>query len=58
MMCRSTSVIEIPIDSVGLALSIIIDKFRVFINKTLSTEGLINQPLIKRVDLSISIDSP
>jgi hypothetical protein len=48
--------IEIPIDS-GIGLSITIDKLRVFINKTLSTESLINQLLIKRVGLSISIDS-
>ena len=48
--------IEIPIDS-GMGLSITIDKLRVFINKTLSTQSLINQLLIKRVDLSISIDS-
>ena len=45
-----------PIDS-GIDLSITIDTIRVFINKTLSTESLINQLLIKRVDLSISIDS-
>ena len=45
-----------PIDS-GIDLSITIDKIRVFINKTLSTQSLINQLLIKRVDLSISIDS-
>ncbi len=49
-------VLEIPIDS-GIDLSITIDKLRVFINKTLSTESLINQLLIKRVGLSISIDS-
>ncbi len=48
--------VEIPIDS-GIGLSITIDKLRVFINKTLSTESLINQLLIKRVGLSISIDS-
>ncbi len=48
--------LEIPIDS-GIGLSITIDKLRVFINKTLSTESLINQLLIKRVDLSISVDS-
>ncbi len=46
--------IEIPIDS-GMGLSI--DKRRLFINKTLSTQSLINQLLIKRVGLSISIDS-
>ena len=51
-----TGVVEIPIDS-GIGLSITIDKFRVFINKTLSTESLIKQLLIKRVDLSINIDS-
>ena len=45
-----------PIDS-GMGLSITIDKLRVFINKTLSTQSLINQLLIKRVGLSISIDS-
>ena len=45
-----------PIDS-GVGLSITIDKFRVFINKTLSTQSLINQLLIKRVDLSIVIDN-
>ena len=44
------------IDS-GIGLSIRIDNLRVFINKTLSTESLINQLLIKRVGLSISIDS-
>ena len=48
--------VEIPIDS-GMGLSITIDKLRVFINKTLSTQSLINQLLIKRVDFSISIDS-
>ena len=37
-----------PIDS-GMGLSITIDKLRVFINKTLSTQSLINQLLIKRV---------
>ena len=46
----------IPIDS-GMGLSIRIDKLRVFINKTLSTQSLINHLSIKRVDLSISIDS-
>ena len=51
-----TYVLEIPIDS-GIGLSTTIDKLRVFINKTLSTESLINQLLIKRVGLSISIDS-
>ena len=35
-----------PIDS-GIALSIRIDNLRVFINKTLSTESLINQLLIR-----------
>ena len=48
--------LEIPIDS-GMGLSITIDKLRVFINKTLSTQSLMNQLLIKRVGLSISIDS-
>jgi hypothetical protein len=48
--------VEIPIDS-GMVLSITIDNLRVFINKTLSTQSLINQLLIKRVGLSISIDS-
>jgi hypothetical protein len=48
--------LEIPIDS-GIGLSITIDKLRVFISKTLSTESLINQLLIKRVGLSISVDS-
>ena len=38
--------LEIPIDS-GIGLSITIDKLRVFINKTLSTESLINQLLIR-----------
>ena len=47
--------VEIPIDS-GIDLSITIDKVWVFINKTLSTESLINQLLVKRVVLSISID--
>jgi hypothetical protein len=45
-----------PIDS-GMGLSTTIDKVRVFINKTLSTQSLINQLLIKRVDLSIVIDN-
>ena len=45
-----------PIDS-GMGLSITIDKLRVFINKTLSTQSLINQLLIKRVVLSIVIDN-
>jgi hypothetical protein len=45
------SVLEIPIDS-GMGFSITINKLRVFINKTLSTQSLINQLLIKRVDLS------
>ncbi len=40
-----------------MGLSITIDKLRVFINKTLSTQSLINQLLIKRVDLSIVIDN-
>ena len=31
----------------GIGLSITIDKIRVFINKTLSTESLINQLLIR-----------
>ena len=44
------SSIETPIDS-GIGLSIRIDKFRVFINKTLSTDSLINQLLIKRASL-------
>ena len=48
--------VEIPIDS-GTDLSVRIDKLRVFINKTLSTQSLINKLLIKRVGLSISIDS-
>jgi len=43
--------VEIPIDS-GMGLSITIDKFRVVINKTLSTRSLINQLLIKRVGVS------
>jgi hypothetical protein len=45
-----------PIDS-GMGLSITIDKLRVLINKTLSTQSLINQLLIKRVGLSIVIDN-
>ncbi len=48
--------LEIPIDS-GMGFSIAMDTLRVFINKTLSTQSLINQLLIKRVGLSISIDS-
>ena len=48
--------LEIPIES-GIGLSITIDKLRVFINKTLSTQSLINQLLIKRVGLSIVIDN-
>ena len=38
--------VEIPIDS-GMDLSITIDYLRVFINKTLSTQSLINQLLIR-----------
>ena len=38
--------VGIPIDG-GSGLSITIDKLRVFINKTLSTESLINQLLIR-----------
>ena len=41
--------VETPIDS-GIDLSIRIDNLRVFINKTLSTERLINQLLIKSLD--------
>ena len=41
----------------GMGLSTTIDKLRVFTNENLSTESLIIQLLIKRVDLSISIDS-
>ena len=52
----STFGLEIPIDS-GMGLSITIDKLLVFINKTLSTQSLINQLLIKRVGLSIVIDN-
>ena len=48
--------VEIPIDN-RITLSTTIDKLRVFINKTLSTESIIKQLLRKRVDLSISIDS-
>jgi hypothetical protein len=51
--------VENPIDS-GIVLSIRIDnlrKLQVFINKTFPTESLINQLLIKRACLSISIDS-
>ncbi len=48
--------VEVTIDS-GIVLSIRIDNLGVFINKTLSTESLINQLLIKRDFLSISIDS-
>jgi hypothetical protein len=43
----SDPTLEVPIDS-GIALSIRIDNLGVFINKTLSTESLINQLLIKR----------
>ena len=53
---HETYVIGHPIDS-GMGLSITIDKIRVFINKTLSTQSLINQLLIKRVVLSIVIDN-
>ena len=53
---RTHDPVEMPIDS-GIGLSIRIDNLRVFINKTLSTESLINQLLIKRACLSISIDS-
>ena len=52
----AAATVEVSIDS-GTVLSIRSDKLRVFINKTLSTESLINQLLIKRVGLSISIDS-
>jgi hypothetical protein len=48
--------VETPIDS-GIDLSIRIDNLRVLINKTLSTDSLINQHLIKRARFSISIDS-
>jgi hypothetical protein len=48
--------VGIPIDS-GMGLSLRIDKLRVFINKTLSTQNFTNQLLIKRVDLSISVNS-
>jgi len=48
--------IEILIDS-GMGLSITMDKFRVFINKTLSTQSLINKLLIKRVGLSMTMKS-
>ena len=48
--------LETPIDS-GIGLSIRMDNLRVFINKTLSIESLINQLLMKRAYLSISIDS-
>ena len=41
-----------PIDS-GIDLSITIDKIRVFINKTLSTESLINQLLIRRLSYQL-----
>ena len=55
--CFSSRVtVGYPIDS-GMGLPITIDKLRVFINKTLSTQSLINQLLIKRVDLSIVIDN-
>jgi hypothetical protein len=50
------SKVEMTIDS-GIDLSIRIDNLGVFINKTLSTESLVNQLLIKRACLSISIDS-
>ncbi len=48
--------VGIPIDT-GMGLSIRIDHLQVFINKTLSTQSLINQLVIKRVGLSISVDS-
>ena len=55
--CRNVQLeIGHPIDS-GMGLSITIDKLRVLINKTLSTQSLINQLLIKRVGLSIVIDN-
>jgi hypothetical protein len=45
--------VGIPID-IGIDLSIIIDsKLRVFINKTLSTESLINQLLIRGLDYQL-----
>jgi hypothetical protein len=40
----TTGMVGIPIDS-GMGLSITIDDFRVFFNKTLSTQSLINQLL-------------
>jgi hypothetical protein len=54
--CPVPSLLETPIDS-GIDLSIRIDNLGVFINKKLSTDSLINQLLIKRDYLSISIDS-
>ena len=42
----SVALLGHPIDS-GICLSITIDKIRLFINKTLSTESLINQLLIR-----------
>jgi len=56
IQCPCHSRVGHPIDS-GMGLSITIDKLRVFINKTLSTQSLINQLLIKRVGLSIVIDN-
>jgi hypothetical protein len=45
-MHAMSCILGIPIDG-GIGLSITIDKLRVFINKTLSTESLINQLLIR-----------
>jgi hypothetical protein len=45
---RHVSTLGIPIDS-GIDLSITIDKIRVLINKTLLTESLINQLLIREL---------
>jgi hypothetical protein len=49
-----SAALGIPIDS-GIGLSITIDKLRVFINKTLSTESLINQLLIRGLAYQLSL---
>ena len=46
LLAGFASKVGIPVDS-GIGLSITIDNLRVLINKTLSTESLINQSLIR-----------
>jgi len=49
-----TTEVGIPIDS-GIDLSITIVRLRVFINKTLSSESLLNQLLIRGLDYQLSL---